>query len=64
MKKIMILMAAAMITAGGITVANAQAKPAAAPAKTEQTGKATKEKAHKNSHHAAKHHKTAKKAQK
>ncbi|WP_343704713.1 hypothetical protein [Chitinophaga sp.] len=65
MKKIMILMAAAMITLGGITAANAQEKAAPAPAKTEQAKTAEKhaKKAHKSTKHV-KHEKAAKKAQK
>jgi len=61
MKKIMFLMAAAMITLGGISAANAQSKPAAKPvvAKTEQAKPEVK-KEKKAAHHAKKHH--AKKA--
>jgi hypothetical protein len=50
MKKIMFLMAAAMITVGGIT-AQAQVKPVA---KTEQSKPAEK-KAKKTAHHTKKH---------
>lgn len=53
----MFLMAAAMITLGGISAANAQAKPVVA--KTEQAKKEVK-KEKKAAHHAKKH--TAKKA--
>ena len=66
MKKIMMMMAAAMITLGGISAANAQEKPAPAPAKTEQQAKThhTKTATHKGGKQAAKQHKAeAKKAQ-
>lgn len=56
MKKIMFLMAAAMITFGGISAANAQqAKPAA---KTEQKAEKKEHKAEKKTehHHTAKKH--------
>ncbi|MBO9154289.1 hypothetical protein ACFOTA_18885 [Chitinophaga sp. GCM10012297] len=55
MKKIMFLMAAAMITVGGISVANAQAKPAA---KTEQKAEKKEHKPEKKTehHHTAKKH--------
>ncbi|WP_346320583.1 hypothetical protein [Chitinophaga sp. YIM B06452] len=54
MKKIMFLMAAAMITFGGITAANAQVKPVA---KTEQKAEKKEHKAEKKAehHHAKKH---------
>ena len=48
MKKIMFLMAAAMITFGGITAADAQAKPAA---KTEQKAEKKEHKAEKKTGH-------------
>ncbi|WP_119081027.1 hypothetical protein [Chitinophaga alhagiae] len=65
MKKIMILMAAAMITAGGIFSASAQEKATPAPVKTEQakTGAKHEKKAHKSTKHV-KHAKAVKKAQK
>lgn len=64
MKKIMILMAAAMITAGGITTANAQQKTTPAPVKTEQAKTTHHTKTAHKSSKPAKHVKAAKKAEK
>ncbi|MGX5816549.1 hypothetical protein ACWKWU_00040 [Chitinophaga lutea] len=62
MKKIMILMAAAMITGAGLTTAYAQAKPAA---KTEQTKETKPAKAaHKHTKHVKHEAKAEKKSQK
>ncbi|RPD38208.1 hypothetical protein [Chitinophaga barathri] len=61
MNKIMFLMAAAMITVGGISAANAQSKPAA---KTEQKAEKKEHKAEKKAehHHSGKKHEAKKAA--